>query len=68
MDRKKAYRVARRHYGIPKFEKNCRLTEEINRLKKAYKVPGTKESGEYATLCRYVQEYAEKLIRTHNGN
>jgi len=31
--------------GWGTFKKHCRLTKELGRYKKAYKVPGTMESG-----------------------
>jgi hypothetical protein len=29
-----------------KFRRNCKLTKEVSRLKKAWRVPGTQEAGE----------------------
>lgn len=46
------YKNYRRSFGMAQFEKNCRLTPEMGRMKKAWKVPGTQEHGKHAMLFR----------------
>ena len=48
-------RIVRRSYGLPKFEKECRLTPELGRMKKAYRVPGTQEAGTYQSLLYQIE-------------
>ena len=48
------YKRYRKESGMAKFEKDCRLTYERHRLKKAYKIPGTQEAGRYAMFIRHL--------------
>jgi hypothetical protein len=41
---------ARRESGIAEFERNCRLTKENGRKRKACFVPGTQEAGHWSML------------------
>lgn len=61
---KEAIKTARKFYGLPKFERNCRLAAEGNRMKKAYKIPGTREHGEYSMLCEQVRAFVRQLTAT----
>lgn len=56
----KEMRKARRAVGLPKFEKECRYTYFRDVLTKAYKVPATREHGEYCNLRRLACEIARK--------
>lgn len=63
MTHEQAIRKARRAVGLPKFERECRCTMFGAREMKAYKVPGTREAGQYEML-RYrmadlVKEYTK---------
>ena len=59
MDKK--LQLARRRSGIASFERKCRLTKENSRLKKAYRVPGTKEAGRWYMLNSYTNLLLQKL-------
>ena len=56
-----AYRMsARRAVGLPRFERECRLTRGMSgRMEKAFRVPGTQEAGKYAMLQRMVENILE---------
>lgn len=47
------YKEYRRRSGMAKFERLCRLTSERGRMKKAYKVPGTREHGKWCNYSRH---------------
>lgn len=64
MTHEKAIRIARKRYGLPKFERECRLTREGRYLKKAYKVPGAAEAGQYHMLCMCANYFAKKLMES----
>tara|TARA_B100000131_G_scaffold122529_1_gene119627 strand:+ start:111 stop:359 length:249 start_codon:yes stop_codon:yes gene_type:complete len=57
----KEMRRLRKHYGLPKFERECRLTHEGSRLKKAYKVPGTREHGYHAMMMMQIRRVLNSL-------
>ena len=58
----KLTRKLRKKWGLPKFERECRLTYEGSRLKKAYKVPGTREHGWHAMMMMQVYRNIEEAI------
>lgn len=62
MNEKDAFRLARKFYNLPKFERNCRIAQEGSRLKKAYRIPGTREHGDYSMLREQVRNFAKKLV------
>ena len=41
------FRRFRRLSGMARFERDCRMTREDGRLKKAWRVPGTQEAGRH---------------------
>jgi len=58
---RKAYKKARRVLGIPRFERECRLTSgDTRRQEKAYKVPGTREHGTHCMLTAQARRMAEE--------
>jgi hypothetical protein len=63
----KTYQTARRRLGIPAFERDCRLTSELGRMKKAYRVPGTSEAGRYQMMLRMASEESARLDRGEPG-
>lgn len=62
MTEKDAIRLSRKRYRIAQYERECRIAKEGNREKKAYRIPGTREHGEYRLLCENARHYARKLI------
>lgn len=59
----KAWRIARKHYGIPKFEKECRKTYEGKYYRRAYLVPGTAESGKHKMLCEQARHMVNRILK-----
>ena len=57
----KHFKAARKVWGLPKFERNCRIDTMGGRRMKAYRIPGTPEHGRYCTLMEYAQDTARKL-------
>jgi len=62
MKRDEAFRKARREVGLPSFEQNCRCDVFNGRRQKAYRIPGTRESGRHAMLVRRASEIADRLV------
>lgn len=60
MKRTEALYKARKQLKIAKFERECRCTMEGNRRKKAYKVPGTPEHGQYSMLLQRMTDLANR--------
>lgn len=60
-----AYREYRKKSGMAKFERDCRVVANTTgRLAKAYKVPGTREHGEYCMFLRRwndTKDHGEKM-------
>jgi len=47
----KLLKRARRESGLAAYERDCgRKTRELGRLKQAWRVPGTRENGQWTTL------------------
>ena len=56
-------KAARKAVGLPAFERNCRLTGFGSRRMKAWRVPGTQESGQYDMLLRRMND----ILRSVRG-
>ena len=54
-------RQLRKELGIAKYERECRLTSENGRMKKAWRVPGTPEHGHH-TMLEYEMQRREKRM------
>lgn len=63
MTQDQAIRKARRDVGLPKFERECRCTRFGSRMMKAYKVPGTREAGQYEMLRTRVQNLVKEYMK-----
>lgn len=61
--RAKMIRAARKAVGLPKFERECRTIREPGRHpRKAWRVPGTPESGRHAMLVRAMQDRLDDAV------
>lgn len=66
---REAHTTARRHYGIPAFERGCRLADSSDSLGrsrriKAWKVPATPEHGTHSMLTHRAHEMVKMLRAT----
>jgi len=58
----KVWKQARKESGLARFEReSTRLTHEEGRLKRAYRVPGTREAGQYHMLWVRACDIANQL-------
>lgn len=63
IDRDKLWTKARRQSGLARFERtSTRKVEEGRYLKRAWRVPGTREAGEWCALNRRCQSIYRDLI------
>jgi len=61
----KVFRRARRLSGLAKFERQCGVAREGGRCRKAWRVPGTREAGQWSMLASETQRIAYAIVAGH---